>query len=390
MKGAKAPYGVIMTQEIELRNTGIKFAHFDEDSATFTSISENNSVMYKLEVRGSNADSTKPARVRFNGVEIIGDGYETGLNFKVLTPTGQLHEEKVFYGRGASLAMRDYLSLLKGDYIIAIASHGQLTADPINDDVFSHLGSVSFPNHILLSQMPQVSYAAIYSNKMGKIVCEGMQATHGEGQDSSIQIEKVYDTIDDLAITGIPQRFLDYPVEYVSEDAEHFEMIQWPNDNVTAPLEDYNIKTGDKLSISFELFRDSEAAEANVTARFFHNYFFDGEYKTGVRYNASKKDVWEKFESVYTVPEGVDSVVTGCMRYPANSNAGIVKVRNVLITQISGVSKTTGPTSFGVNGVRTTHIQDNGDFTNPVMSLLKLPRDNKHITSNNFKEFDVD
>ncbi len=90
---------------------------------TFTSISENNSVMYKLEVRGSNADSTKPARIRFNGVEIIGTGYETGINFKVLTPTGQLHEEKVFYGRGAVLAMRDYLSLLKGDYIIATATN---------------------------------------------------------------------------------------------------------------------------------------------------------------------------------------------------------------------------------------------------------------------------
>ncbi|EMX5752200.1 hypothetical protein AAHF58_000199 [Escherichia coli] len=379
-----------MTQEIELRNTGITFAHFDEDSATFTSISENNSVMYKLEVRGSNADSTKPARIRFNGVEIVGTGYENGLNFKVLTPTGQLHEEKVFYGRGAVLAMRDYLSLLKGDYIIAMATHGELFADPISDVVFSKMGSVSFPNHILLQQMPRVSYAAIYSTKMGKIVCEGMQATNGEGQNSSIQIEKVYDTIDDLAITGTPQRFLDYPVEYVSEDAEHFELIQWPHDETSAPLEDFNIKAGDKLSISFELFRDSAAAAANVTARFYHNYFTDGQYKTGVRYNASKKDQWEKFEAVYTVPEGVDSVVTGCIRYPTNSNEGIVKIRNILITPISGVVKTTGPTSFGVNGVRTTHIQDNGDFTNPVMSLLKLPRDNKHITSNNFKEFDVD
>lgn len=379
-----------MTQEIELRNNGIKFAHFDEDSATFTSISENNSVMYKLEVRGSNADSSKPARIRFNGVEIVGTGYETGLNFKVLTPTGQLHEEKVFYGRGAVLAMRDYLSLLKGDYIIAMASHGELFADVVSDGIFAKLGSVSFPNYILLQQMPRVSYAAIYSTKMGKIVCEGMQATHGEGQDSSIQIEKVYDTIDDLAITGTPQRFLDYPVEYVSEDAEHFELIQWPHDEISAPLEDFNIKAGDKLSISFELFRDSAAAAANVTARFFHNYFMEGQYKTGVRYNASQKDQWEKFEAVYTVPEGVDSVVTGCIRYPTNSNEGVVKVRNILITPISGVVKTTGPTSFGVNGIRTTHIQDNGDFTNPVMSLLKLPRDNKHITSNNFKEFDVD
>lgn len=379
-----------MTQEIELRNTGIKFAHFDEDSATFTSISENNSVMYKLEVRGSNADSTKPARIRFNGVEIVGEGYETGLNFKVLTPTGQLHEEKIFFGRGAALAMRDYLNTIKGDYIIAMASHGELTPDPINDGVFDKLGSVSYPNHILLRQMPRVSYAAIYSVKMGKIVCEGMQATHGEGQDSSIQIEKVYDTIDDLAVTGIPQRFLDYPVEYVSEDAEHFELIQWPRNEISAPLEDFNIKAGDKLSISFELFRDSAAAAANVTARFFHNYFLDGQYKTGVRYNASKKDQWERFEAVYTVPEGVDSVVTGCIRYPTNSSEGIVKVRNILITQISGVVKTTGPTSFGVNGVRTTHIQDNGVFDNPVMSLLKLPRDNKQITSNNFKEFEVD
>lgn len=379
-----------MTQELDLRNTGIKFAHFDEDSVTFNSISENNSVMYKLEVRGSNADSTKPARVRFNGVEITGQGFETGLNFKVLTPEGQLHEEKVFYGRGAALAMRDYLSLLTGDYIIAMASHGELTPDLVNNEVFDELGSVSYPAYVLLQQMPRVSYAAIYSTKMGKIVCEGMQATNGQGQDSSIQIEKVYDTMDDLAITGIPQRFLDYPVEYVSEDAEHFELVQWPQNEISAPMSEFHIKAGDKLSISFELFRDSAAASANVTARFFHNYFLDGQYKTGVRYNATKKDVWEKFEAVYTVPEGVDSVSTGCIRYPTNSNEGIVKVRNILITQISGVVKNTGPTSFGVNGVRTTHIQDNGDFTNPVMSLLKLPRDNKHLTSNNFKEFAVD
>lgn len=379
-----------MSEEIELRNAGIRFAHFDQDSATFTSISENNSVMYKLEVRGSNKDSTKPARIRFNGVEITGTGYQTGLNFKVLTPTGQLHEEKVFYGRGAALAMRDYLRNLKGDYVIAMASHGELMEDPVNDGIFDSLGSVSYPNHILLKQMPQVSYAAIYSTKMGKIVCEGMQASHGAGQDSSIQIEKVYDTIDDLAITGIPQRFLDYPVEYTSEDAEHFELIQWPKNEISAPLTDFHIKAGDKLAISFELFRDAAAASAGVTARFFHQYYLDGVYKTGVRYNASKKDQWERFEAVYTVPEGVDSVSTGCIRYPTNSNEGIVKIRNVLITQISGVVKTDGNASFGVNGVRTTHIQDNGDFTNPVMSLLKLPLTNKHITSNNFKEFDVD
>ena len=379
-----------MTQEIELRNTGIRFAHFDENSATFNSISENNSVMYKLEVRGSNADSTKPARVRFNGIEITGTGFKTGLNFKVLTPEGTLFEEKVFSGRGSALAMRDYLKSLKGDYVIAIASHNELTPDIVNNEIFTSLGSVSYPADALLKQMPRVSYAAIYSNRMGKIVCEGMQATHGENEDSSIQIEKVYDTVDDLAVTGIPQRFLDYPVEYESTDAEHFELIQWPLNEVSAPLSNFHIKAGDKLAISFELFRDAAAASANVTARFFHNYFLEGQYKTGVRYNARDKDTWEKFEAVYTVPEVVDSVSTGCIRYPTNSNEGVVKIRNILITQISGVVKNDGPTSFGVNGVRTTHIQDNGNFNNPVMQLLNLPRDNKHITSNNFKEFESD
>lgn len=369
--------------------TGIKFAHFDEDSATFTSISENNSVMYKLEVRGSNSDSTTPARVRFNGVE-IGTGYSTGINLKVMTETGELTEEKVFYGRGAGLAMRDYLSQLDRHYIIAIATSGEITSDLITEGVFHKLGSVSYPNSFLLTHTNKVSYAAIFSTKMRKIVCEGMQASNGVGEDSSIQIEKVFDVLDDLAITGIPQRLVDLPFEYQSDAAENFELFQIPHEQPHSPLDEFNLKPGDKLYISCELFRDAEASAANVTARFFHNYFMEGNYVTGVRFNSSLIGQWEKFETFFTIPENVDSLVTGCIRYPTNSTEGIVKIRNIMITPISGEVKQDGPTSFGVNGVRTTGISDNGNFANPVMQLLNLPIKNKNITSNNFKEFPVD
>lgn len=375
---------------VDERAQGIRFAHFDEDSATFTSISENNSVMYKLEVRGSNSDSNKPARIRFNGNEIVGIGYKTGLNLKVLTETGSIFEEKVFSGSGSYAAMRDYLNDLKGDYVVAIASHGELTADQASDNILFNLGSISYPNHLFLKIINKVSYAAIFSNKMKKIVCEGMQATNGQGQDSSIQIEKVYDRMDDLAVTGTPQRVIEDFTEYQSTTVDDFEMVQYPHEAIYAPLSTYNIKSGDTLLVSAEIFRDEAAKNANISARFFHNYFADGVYKNGVRVNTQSFNRWEKFERVYVVPEGVDTVVTGCMRYPSNSSEGVVKVRNILVTHISGEVKQDGNTSFGVNGVRTTHIQDNGDFANPVMQLLRLPIDNKRITSNNFKEFPID
>lgn len=375
-----------MTEEML---NGIKFAHFDQDSSTFNSISENNSILYKLEVRGSNSDSSKQTRIRFNGVEIE-TNYERGLNLRVLSETGDIIEEKVFYGRGSSLALREYLDGLTGDYIIAIASHDELYPDPIADEMFNKLGSASYPNSLLLSQIPRVSYSAIYSNKLKKIVCEGMQVSNGSGVDSSIQIEKVYDTIDDLAVTGVPLRVIDDLTEYQSDSSQNFEMVQYPPEETYISIEEYNIKSGDMLLISCDFYRDEEAKNANIHARFFHNYFSDGVYKTGIRISGSQFNNWEHVEKIFIVPDGVDSVVTGCMRYPANSDVGIVKVKNILITHISQEVKQDGNTSFGVNGIRTTSIQDNGDFTNPVMQLLRLPIDNKKITSNNFKEFPID
>lgn len=370
---------------------GVKFAHFDEDSATFNTISENNSILYKLDVRGSNSDSTKQTRIRFNDVEIVGNvGYKTGLNLKVLTETGKIVEEKVFSGVGSYSAMKEYLTSLKGDYIIPIVSHGELTYDEESENVLFHMGSSAFPNKLMLKQIKKISYAAIYSNKMKKIVCEGFLPTQGNGVDSSIQIEKVYDSINDVGVTGTPQKYIEDYQEYQSSSADDYEMIQYPHNEISSPLSKHNLKSGDTILISLELFRNEEAKNANVTARFFNNYFTDDVYSEGIRINAQGYDKWEKIERIYTIPKNVDSVVTGCIRYPSDNPKGIVGVRNIVITHVSGEVKQTGNTSFGINGIRATEVKDNGNFSNPVMQLLILPKDNKHIVSNNLKEFPID
>lgn len=363
-----------------------KFAYFDQDSSTFNSVSENNSVKYKLEVRGSNSDSSKGYFVKFNGNK-IGSLWGSGLNVKVLTETGDVTDEKVFFGRGAYGAMHEYLKTVSNDKIVVMLSVDQMFQDLAGRNVFESIGAVAFPLDIL-GVLPRISYAAIYLPLLGKVVAEGTVSSMGEGIDSSAYIEKVYDTISDIATTGIPQRI-------ITDMSEHFNTAgntikQWPSDTARDPISKYHIKSGDMVWIQFEAFRDGEAAQSGGTTRFYHNYYKDGVYVSGYRMGElTKTGEWEKFSGFFRIPDNVNEVETGVFRFPQDNNIGRVGFRNLIIAQVSGKVKTDGNAAIGVNGVRATDIKDNGTYDNPVMNLLNLPLFSKLIDGNNIKEFSL-
>lgn len=363
-----------------------KFAYFDQDSSTFNSVSENNSVKYKLEVRGSNSDSSKGHFVKFNGTN-IGTLWETGLNVKVLTETGDITDEKVFFGRGAYGAMHEYLKTVSADKIVVMLSVDRLFQDLTGRNVFESIGAVAFPLDIL-GISSKISYAAIYLPSVGKVVAEGTMASMGEGVDSSAYIEKVYDTISDIATTGIPQRVISDLGEYFNDNGNTIK--QWPSETARDPMSKYHLRSGDMVWIQFEAFRDGEAAQTGGTTRFYHNYYKDGVYVSGYRMgNLTKIGEWEKFSGFFRIPDDVNEVETGVFRFPQDNNIGRVGFRNLIIAQVSGEVKTDGNAAIGVNGVRATDIKDNGTYDNPVMNLLNLPLFSKLIDGNNIKEFSL-
>ena len=363
----------------------IKFAHFNETSAIFNVISENNAILYRLTVRGSNTDSSVKAQVTFNE-KVIGT-VRPGLNLFIMDASGAIIDEKAFtFSRGARAAYTALSDVLKAMSLNHIAV--LFTSDDIlpgyEEYMHGTIGSKAWPRDRMLQHSSKISYAGIYSPRLRKIIIECAQATNGPNVDSSAVVDKVYDTFDDLAITGCPSNLVSDPEKY--ENTEKADFVKWPSDGSEQPLSSSNLRVGDKVMLAFELYTDATAWNAGAKSRLSHNYYQNGTLLSGYVQTSTKSGTWERFEGVFTIPAGATGFKTECIRHPITANTGRALIRNLVITPISGEPKIDVNHSFGVNGIRTTEIGETTD-NNPVTNLLKLKHGTKKVTGNNFGEF---
>lgn len=388
-------------------------ALFGPDSVVSSVFSEGNAVKYKLCVRGSNADSRiNDVEVTINDVDIINRATQRGrgLNLAVIDPTtSTLVEWKYFdiYASNNSVAisaMQDYISGLPINRIVAIFSWDSMKSTDILDAYMTGtLGSAAWPNSRYINQTATASfnparssYSAIYNSKLRKIVCENFVGNSSLGDDTRSFVEIVYDELDDVGITGIPQRIIDDPTERTGNGSV-YAVYTWPNTQSVGSGGDLNIS--DVLRLNADLFQDQTLTDAGgyaVISVFAKN---SGGVITGETRIDSRGGTPGQYISksdYFTIP--ANSTQVGCTFYhfPSTVKTGTSKVKNVVLTKVTKIPSNHDGAAIGVNGIRLTDMKErtNG-VDNPIASLLSIPVaesgtvSSKILNSGTFAEMDT-
>lgn len=372
-------------------------ARFGPDSFEAQHLGENNSVMYRLLLRGSNRDSkSEYTLVTINGGDNLLVGKNRGFNVVVLDATGNKVEQRTFdiYAQESHReTFVTYMQSLPADRIACIVSDDAMRSDEALDNYMYKIGSRAWPGLGYLNKSDtssfrshRSSYSAIYNSNMKAIVMENFVGNDASQQSDTRSItELVFDTIRDVGATGGPGLLVEDQTEYsCSGDKYNFKQY------LTSKVPD-NISIGDTFYFEGELWRDATAVtDKAYPVLYMYGYKSDGVWTTskfvsGINLPAN---TWQKFSGYYTV-QGAETASVGCAvyHYPSAVTTGTVKIRNVLVTEVSRAEDSSKDAGFGVNGIRATHLQDSTP-TNPVLQLLNIPvsPNNKVISSSNFKE----
>lgn len=368
-------------------------------------LGENNSVKYRLTVKGSSASSkVNTPSVTLNGANIMATPGR-GMNLIVINAdTMGVVEQRAFdiYGNAEHrTTIQTYITGLPANRIVAMFSHDALLSSPSLDAYMASIGSMSWLGNGYMNRSDPVpnadklyfyrsSYSAIYNSNMKKIVMEDVMGAVGMGPDTSRPIDNrtstdiVFDTIDDIGATGIPFRLADDETEYSSTGEYTFHMYV-----SRKPLGDAKLKAGDIIYATAEMYVSKAALDAGA----YGQMHVEGYNNAGTWLWGSPSpqvrvaDQWTQIE-YWTVVKACDNISAAAYHMPNDVRTGEIKVRNVTISQVSRQEKKTGNAGFGVNGIRATRLAEPEDFDNPIMQLLNLPTDvnNKVITSNKFSE----
>lgn len=392
-------------------------AIFGPESVVTSVISETNSVKYKLCVRGSNAASAiTDVEVTINDVDLIDRATQRGrgLNLAVIdVATGTLVEWKYYdiYASNNSVAVaafRDYIAALPITRIVAIFSYDAMRSTDILDDYMTNtLGSLAWPgskfiNSTIITNVyvpTQSSYCAIYNSKLRKIVCENFVGNSPSSfqEDTRSFVEIVYDELDDVGGTGIPQRIIDDPTERTG-DGSVYAVYTWPNTQTVGSGGDLNV--GDILSLSGDLYQNQALTTAggyavlSVIARNSSNVII-GEKRIDSRTGTVGQ--FSSQSDYFTIPS--TSATIGCTFYhfPSTVKTGVSKVKNVVLTKVSKIPSDAGASAIGVNGIRVNTIKErtSSGANNPIAALLSMPvaesgvASSKISNSGNFAEMDT-
>lgn len=366
-------------------------ALFGSQSVVTSVVSENDSVKYKLVVRGSNSDSLiNEVEVTLNDVDIINRTTQRGrgLNLAVINAdTMTFAEWKTFdiYALDNNVAaMMDYINGLPSNRIVAIYSFDMIKSNSTLDTFMAKtMGSLAWPGTTFLTRDPRTSpasnpasssYSAIYNSKMKKIVSENFVGNvHSSlSEDSRSFSEVVFDTIDDVGATGIPQRIIDDITERTG-DGSSYAVYTWPNTQTVGT----DVFVGDILRFTGDLFQDQTLTDAGGYAAL-----------SVAAYDSSNKLLDEKRidsrgavgaftskEDFFIIPTDAATVTTTFYHFPSTVKTGTSKVKNVVLTKASRITKTTGTAAIGVNGIRLNVAteKDSSGSDNPLDKLLKLP-----------------
>lgn len=363
-------------------------ALFGPDSTTVNVISEANAVKYRLVVRGSNTDSMiRDVEVSINGVDLISrsTNVSRGLNLAVIDGTAlTLIEYKRFDMYGDPVvngqAIKDYVSGLPANRIVCFYSYDAMKSTADFDTYMYSIGSRAWGNGTRYMNLPdsasthfyRPSYCAIYSTTMKKICMENFTgSSFGLGEDSRSFVEVVFDTFDDIGITGIPERMVDDLNEYSSDVYEFHKFGAW---NIGSDV--YN---GDIFKVTADLYADQTLVdEGGAACLYVYSRDTGGQWaspSTVLRTTGLAADTWHSVSGYYTIPNETQWTQLGCSayRYPSTVTNGVAKIRNVSMTKVPRAEVERGGAAIGVNGIRLSKMVEVDSGGNPIDKLLSVP-----------------
>lgn len=368
-------------------------ALFGPDTVVASVFSETDSVKYKLVVRGSNSDSrVTDVEVSINDKDIINRASQRarGLNLAVIDATTlTLIEWKNYdmYSLGSNVsAFKQYINGLPPTRIVALYTWDAIKSnDELDEFLVSNMGSLAWRKGEFLN-IPSTSkltpsrssYCAIYNSKMRKIVSENFVGnSHASlNEDSRSFVEIVFDSLDDVGYTGIPQRIID-DISERTGDGSVYDVYTWPSQLLVGS----DVYPGDLLRLTGDLFQDQVLTDANGYAAL-SVYAKDSSGKILEEKRIDSRGRIDKYtskETYFEIPAGAATINCTFYHFPSTVKTGTAMVKNVVLTKVSRLPRETGTAAIGVNGFRVAsmHETDAEGNDNPIDQLLKLPVDVK-------------
>lgn len=350
-------------------------AGFGQDVVTVRTLSESNSVTYRLVACSATAKSVPLASyVYLNDVPYGSQGHSTGINIRVFNESNTIVSTRSFATTPNESSMNngfiEFMNTLNPFPLVLITTFGNTRCSPLIDDWFKSVGSVNWPGSYLFNNY-NYAYVGVYSSIEKKILAEVYYGDDVEGNGKGrAKLEVVYDTPSDVGSVGFPFKPINDPTEYSSTNA--YEFRRYPvNDQLISPTADYYIKPSTTYTLYSELFASKALTDANMTTRL-NIRWYNGASLLGsssIDVPKAEYDKWYKARLEVTVPANANGFTVVAARYPRNdavvANGGI---RNVSLTQVSK-GKTARMAAIGVNGVTSNNIVDGTVINNLITEI---------------------
>lgn len=354
-------------------------------------ISENNAVKYKLDIAGSNKNSTVPAFLTLNDNALGSQTFNTGLNTRLIDSNNVLVESKYFdikNANGAAQAFLAYMSGLAENQVLIMVSNSEIGSTTEVDTFFKTIGSLAWPGTKRLTLFPSSSYAAIYLTTEKCICKESVKMNDGKlKEDSRAYLMAVFDKINDIGATGFPGALVSDGKTYSTSTS--YDLKRYPTDDLSNPI--VNIGVGRKLVLFVaDIFADSQliadGGTCRITLRWLKNQTVLSSTSFEVAFNQANS--WVRKNSRVYIPDDADGFTIVANRYPQNTTStGTASVRNVVLTRISKPFENLARASeIGVNGIRMNDMYENS--SEYILELVDTGTDSSGaVYGQEFREF---
>lgn len=330
-------------------------ASFNKDVVRTDFVSESNSIKYKLELGGAHGASPNPFLKR-NGTDLLGS-FVDGMNVREFNSIDGSPSIKSFNfsktsGNSVNSAFSSYINASTAKFIVLISGKNLYSATDI-DTWFKNAGSVAWPGQFMCNNY-KVGYVAIYSPSLKKIVAE--VAKYSDGNDTDLAEYKcICDVENDLGSLGLPKKIIYDESEKTATDKQGVY-----NYYINTLLPSINIKSGDNLLLSCDMFRGTSNNKISVL-------WFSGSTVIDSTAVPATTTTYQNYETTLKVPETADRLAIYVEKYGSD----LVGCKNVSLVQITE-PKTNSTTAYmGVNGIKATKIveKSEGDLLNLKMKV---------------------
>ncbi|ADJ19561.1 long tail fiber protein proximal connector [Acinetobacter phage 133] len=347
-------------------------ASLNDERVQVQTVSESNSVAFKLNVAGvTRHSSPQVPYVMLNDTPLGVQTFGNGINVRVLGANNTILDRKEFQTTNVdgtvNSAFVSYMNAITG---IAIISSGpNMKASPAIDAWFSQSYSIAWPGAFICNNY-DVAYVATYSGASKRIVMEANLCDDGTDKGRAT-IETVYDSLSDIGATGFAYKAIYDPTEYSSESL--YELKRYPVDNVLiSPFNEYGIVPGTNMLLSCELFASQSLIQAGMTTRL-NLRWYNGSTLVDAKsfeVNALTPDKWIKFDEYVKVPLNANGFTIVVSRYPRNNAiAARAAVRSLVFNLVSGPDELSTDAAIGVNGIKTSNFIQGTESSKRIMNL---------------------